>query len=72
MAAALMATAVVAPASAQTALVAVSHSDPDGVVTPGETVRVRVLHSRNGISILAGIVGSLTATDDAQANGDVR
>lgn len=54
--------AVPPAAKAQTALVAVSHDDLDGLVLPGETVRVRVLHSRSGDSILAGIGGSLLAS----------
>ncbi|MCA9287500.1 MAG: hypothetical protein KDA05_02880, partial [Phycisphaerales bacterium] len=51
-------------AIAQTATVGVSHNDPDGIVLPGESVRVTAWHARSGSSILAGIGGDLRATDD--------
>ena len=49
-------------AHAQSAEVIVTHDDPDGIVQPGETVRVVIVHSRSGPSILAGIGGSLVTT----------
>jgi hypothetical protein len=52
------------PAEAQTALVAVTHSDPDGLVSAGETVRIQVIHTRSNAPILAGIGGSLVTTGD--------
>lgn len=50
-------------ANAQTARVDVSHNDPDGIVFPGETIRVTVLHTRDG--------GPLEMTFLAHAEGDV-
>lgn len=60
----LVAAASVAPALAQTAAVAVSHDDPDGVVAPGETVRITAWHTRSSESTLAGIGGDLLALGD--------
>ena len=51
-------------AAAQTATLAVSHDDPDGIVLPGETVRITTWHTRSGSSILAGIGGDIVASGD--------
>lgn len=56
--------------SAQTATVVVSHDDPDGIVAPGETIRLRVWHTRSVESILAGIAGDLEATGDLGSSGN--
>lgn len=53
-------------ATAQTATVDVSHNDPDGIVSPGESVRITVWHTRSG-SILAGIGGDVVASGDLGA-----
>ncbi|MCB9840040.1 MAG: hypothetical protein H6809_00120 [Phycisphaeraceae bacterium] len=46
-----------AGAFAQSAVIEVVHDDPDGVVLPGETVRVTVLASFTGGGQLAGLSG---------------
>ena len=48
---------VAAGAFAQSAVIEVVHDDPDGVVLPGETVRVTVLASFSGALMLAGLSG---------------
>ncbi|MCA9286930.1 MAG: hypothetical protein KDA05_00010 [Phycisphaerales bacterium] len=58
-------------ATAQTATVDVSHNDPDGVVLPGETIRITARHARSGSSFLAGIGGDLRATGDLGSASNV-
>lgn len=58
-------------ASAQTATVAVGHNDPDGIVAPGETVRITAWHTRSSESILAGIGGDLVASNNLGAASNI-
>ncbi|MCB9840381.1 MAG: hypothetical protein H6809_01855 [Phycisphaeraceae bacterium] len=53
-----------AAATAQTATVIVSHDDPDGLVEPGQAVRIGVMVDWTGGIQLAGLAGSLGPTPD--------
>lgn len=53
------------PAIAQSATIEVVHDDPDGVVLPGQTVRISVLASFTGGGMLGGLSGD-TVNSGAQ------
>lgn len=58
---ALVVCAVASSAVAQTATIAVTHDDPDGVILPGETVRITMRISWTPAVQLAGFAGDLRA-----------
>lgn len=51
-------------AAAQTATLTVSHNDPDGIVTPGETVQITATLAWTGNSGLGYVSGDVRATGD--------
>lgn len=57
------AAALAAPTLAQSATVTVSHDDPDGIVTPGQVVTIRLAMSAPGApGTVAGLAGDLAPT----------
>lgn len=55
----------VSPTLGQTATLTVSHDDPDGIVTPGQTVRIKATLAWTGQSGFGYAIGSVRVTDDA-------
>ncbi|MEZ6235066.1 MAG: hypothetical protein R3B68_12840 [Phycisphaerales bacterium] len=51
--------------SAQSAVVAVSHDDPDGIVDPGQSVRISVQVAWTQNRVLGGLTGDVVASPDA-------
>ncbi|MCA9288762.1 MAG: hypothetical protein KDA05_09275 [Phycisphaerales bacterium] len=67
--AAVVACGLGAPTLGQTAVLSVMHNDPDGLVEPGQSVRIYATIEYSGAVQIAGVAGSLLATPNVGAAG---